>query len=80
MKDQIDSLKLLSKKEIEIKYFKVFGYSAPEGYTKSYLIKEIAWQEKYNKLPADVQSRINNLVNEYTKALCVLMENMNIKI
>ena len=71
MKDQIDSLKLLSKKELEIKYFKVFGYSAPEGYTKSYMIKEIAWQEKYNKLPADVQSKINNLVNEYEKTKSV---------
>ena len=71
MKDEIAKLKLLSKKEIDVIYFNLFGCSAPKGYTKSYLIKEIVWQEKYNKLPADLQNRINKLVNEYEKTKSV---------
>ncbi len=65
MNDIINELKLLSKAEIEQKYYDTFGYLPPNGYTKSYQIKEIAWQEKYSELPADIQSRINKLVNEY---------------
>ena len=65
MQDTINRLNLLSKKEIEQEYLKIFGYFAPKGYTKSYLIKEIVWQEKYNRLPNDLQNRINNLVAEY---------------
>jgi hypothetical protein len=71
MKDKIDILKLLSKKELESEYFEIFGHLAPKGYTKSYLIKEIVWQEKYNKLSADLQNRINKLVNEYEKTKSV---------
>lgn len=57
----------LSKKELEQIYIKTFGHFAPKGYTKSYLIKEIIWQGKYNKLSNDLQNRINNLVAEYEK-------------
>ena len=71
MNDRIDELKLLSKKDLESKYFENIGFLAPDGYTKSYLIKEIIWQEKYNQLPADLQSRINNLVAEYEKTKSV---------
>ena len=67
MKEKIDRLKLLSKKELETQYFEIFGHLAPKGYTKSYLIKEIIWQEKYNKLPSELQNRINKLVDEYEK-------------
>lgn len=67
MKEIIDRLKLLSKNELEQEYLLIFGTSAPKGYTKSYLIKEIVWQEKYDKLPSELQSRINKLVNEYEK-------------
>ena len=67
MQEVINKLKSLSKKELKEKYFEIFGFSAPDGYTKSYLIKEITWQEKYNKLPVDLQNRINNLVAEYEK-------------
>lgn len=55
MQDTINRLKLLSKKELEQKYLITFEYFAPKGYTKSYLIKEIIWREKYNKLPEDLQ-------------------------
>lgn len=71
MQDTINRLNLLSKKEIEQEYLKIFGYFAPKGYTKSYLIKEIVWQEKYNRLPNDLQNRINNLVAEYEKTKSV---------
>ncbi len=67
MKDEINKLKLLSKKELESEYFEIFRHLAPKGYTKSYLIKEIVWQGKYNKLPPELQSRINKLVDEYEK-------------
>ena len=67
MKDTINRLNLLSKKELEQEYLITFGYFAPKSYTKSYLIKEIIWREKYNKIPEDLQNRINKLVNEYEK-------------
>ena len=51
MQAEVIDLKALSKQELEEKYLLSFGYSAPIGYTKSYLIKEIIWQEKYNKRP-----------------------------
>lgn len=71
MQEVINKLKLLSKNELKEKYFENIGFLAPDGYTKSYLIKEIIWQEKYNQLPADLQSRINNLVAEYEKTKSV---------
>lgn len=71
MKKTIDRLKLLSKNELGQKYLQVFGISPPKGYTKSYLIKELAWQEEYDKLPASLQSRINKLVAEYKKTKAV---------
>ena len=71
MQTEVIDLKILSKQELEEKYLQSFGYPAPIGYTKSYLIKEITWQEKYNKLPADLQNRINKLVNEYEKTKTV---------
>ena len=71
MQAEVTDLKTLSKQELEEKYLQSFGYSAPIGYTKSYLIKEIIWQEKYNKLSTDLQNRINKLVNEYEKTKSV---------
>ncbi len=71
MQDTINRLKLLSKKELEQEYLIIFGYFASKGYTKSYLIKEIIWREKYNKLPEDLQNRINKLVNEYERTKSV---------
>ena len=71
MKEKIDRLKLLSKKELEQEYLQVFGILAPKGYTKSYLIKELAWQEEYGKLPENLQSRINKLITEYEKTKSV---------
>lgn len=71
MKDTINRLNLLSKKELEQEYLITFGYFAPKSYTKSYLIKEIIWREKYNKIPEDLQNRINKLVNEYEKTKSV---------
>ena len=67
MQAEIIDYKALSKQELEQKYLQVFGYSAPKGYTKSYLIKELVWQEKYDKLPYDLQNRINKFVDDYEK-------------
>ena len=74
MIEEFDRLKQLSKNELKINYSEIFNCIAPKGYTKSYLIKEIVWQEKYNKLPDDLQNRINNLIAEYEK-----MKSVNIK-
>lgn len=74
MNDIINELKLLSTKELELKYYEVFGYQAPKGYTRLYQIKEIVWQEKYDKLPTDIQGKINKLVYEYEK-----IKSVNIK-
>ena len=67
MQEVIDKLKSLSKNELKEKFFEIFGFLAPDGYTKSYLIKEIVWHGKYNKLSDDLQNRINNLVADYEK-------------
>lgn len=71
MNDRIIELKLLSKAELEQKYYVNFGHLPPNGYTRSYQIKEIAWKEKYNTLPADIKEQIDNLVNEYEKTKSV---------
>lgn len=67
MQARITDFKTLSKQELEQKYLQIFGYPAPCGYTKLFLIKELVWQEKYNKLPSELQYRINKLVKEYEK-------------
>lgn len=71
MQTRITDFRALSKQELEQKYLQVFGCSAPRGYTKLFLIKELVWQEKYDKLPFELQSRINKLVSEYEKTKAV---------
>ena len=71
MQEIINKLKMLSRKELETRYTEIFNCIAPKCYTKSYLIKEIVWHEKYNKLSDDLQNRINNLVADYEKTKSV---------
>ncbi len=71
MKNEINKFKSLTKYELKQKYLQNFGYPAPCGYTKLFLIKELIWQEKYNMLPSELQNRINKLVNEYEKTKSV---------
>lgn len=71
MQVKIIDYKALSKQELEQKYLQVFGYSAPKGYTKSYLIKEIVWQEQYKSLPNDLQHKLDLLVSDYEKTKSV---------
>lgn len=71
MQAEVINLKNLSKQELERKYLQIFGYSAPIGYTRSYLIKEIVWQEKYGNLPKELQNRLNSLVVDYEKTKSV---------
>ena len=66
-----NNLKLLSNKELQIKWQEIFNVSAPKGYTKLYLIKELTWYYKYNKLPSKLQNQINNLVDDYEKTKSV---------
>ena len=76
MQTRITDFRALSKQELEQKYLQVFGCSAPRGYTKLFLIKELVWQEKYNKLPSELQNRINKLVNEYEKTKSINIKNV----
>lgn len=66
-----NNLKLLSNKELQIKWQKIFNVPAPKGYTKLYLLKELTWYYKYKKLPSKLQNQINNLVDNYEKTKSV---------
>ncbi len=70
----MDNLKSLTTKELKNKWQEIFKISAPKGYTKSYLVKELTWYYQYNQLPSKLQNQINNLVNNYEKT-----KNINIK-
>jgi hypothetical protein len=63
-----EELKMLSKAELFVKWQKIFRKPAPENLTKSYLIKNIAWQVEYGGLSTDVQKKIDKLVEQYSKA------------
>lgn len=63
----MDNLKSLTNKELQNKWQEIFKANAPNGYTKSYLIKELNWYYRYNKLPGKLQNQINGLVENYEK-------------
>lgn len=63
----MNNLKKLTTKELKIKWQEIFNVLAPKGYTKLYLIKELTWHFKYNKLASKLQNKINNLVDNYEK-------------
>lgn len=67
----MDNLKILTTKELQAKWQEIFNVPAPKGYTKLYLIKELTWYFKYNKLPSKLQNQINNLVDNYEKTKSV---------
>lgn len=67
----MDNLKSLTTKELQNKWQEIFNVLAPKGYTKLYLIKELTWYFKYNKLPSKLQNKINNLVDNYEKTKSV---------
>lgn len=67
----MNDLKILTLKELHIKWQEIFKTSAPKGYTKSYLIKEFNWYYQYNKLPSKLQNQINSLVENYKKTKTV---------
>ncbi len=67
----MDNLKSLTTKELQNKWQEIFNVLAPKGYTKLYLIKELTWYFKYNKLPSKLQNKINNLVDNYEKTKTV---------
>lgn len=67
MLKHLQELKLLSKEELLIKWFDIFQMPAPEYLSKTYLIKNIAWQLEFGGLSANVQKQIDNLVEKYAK-------------
>lgn len=67
----MNDLKKYTTKELQKIWTDKFKTPAPVGYTKSYLIKELIWYEKYNSLPKDVQVKLNKLVCEYEKTKSV---------
>ncbi len=66
-----NELKLLSNKELKNKWQEIFKTPVPKGYTKLYLIKELAWYFKFNKLPSKLQNQIDSLVENYSNTKSV---------
>ncbi len=67
----MDNLKILTTKELQSKWQKIFKTSVPKGYTKSFLIKEIEWHYKYGKLSGEFQKRLDKLVEHYSETKSV---------
>ena len=67
----MNDLKKYTTKELQKIWADKFNTPAPVGYTKSYLIKELIWYEKYDSLPKNVQVKLNKLVCEYEKTKSV---------
>ena len=63
----MDNLKILTTKELQTEWQKIFKIPAPKGYTKLFLIKEIEWHHKYENLPDELQKRLNKLVEHYSE-------------
>lgn len=63
----MNNLKILTTKELQTEWQKIFKISAPKGYTKSFLIKEIEWHYKYGKLSGELQKRLDKLVEHYSE-------------
>ena len=71
MKNEIlptkENLQSLTQKELQTIYYEYFNIEAPEGFTKSFLIKDILWRIAFGKNSDILQKRIDKLVKEYTK-------------
>lgn len=63
----MDNLKILTTKELQIKWQEIFKMSVPKGYTKLFLIKEIEWHYKYGKLSDKLKKRLDKLVEHYSE-------------
>lgn len=64
-------LNLLTTKELQSKWENLFKTPVPKGYTKSFLIKEIQFYEKYRDLPNTLKQSIDKLIKQYTKGKVV---------
>ena len=64
-------LNLLTTKELQSIWQKIFQTPVPKGYTKSFLIKEIQFYEKYRDLPNTLKQSIDKLIKQYTKGKVV---------
>lgn len=64
-------LNLLTTKELQSKWGNLFKTPVPKGYTKSFLIKEIQFYEKYRDLPNTLKQSIDKLIKQYTKGKVV---------
>lgn len=67
----MNNLKKLTSKELRKIWLATFNSPAPNGYTKSYLIKELIWYEKYGNLAKNVQAKLDKLIFEYEKTKSV---------
>ena len=74
---ECEDLKLLTTKELQKKYFEILKIRAPIGFTKSYLIKEISWHIKYEKLPVELQKSIEKLTDKF--AIAKMIDTKKIK-
>lgn len=63
----MDVLKSLTTKELQLKWQGIFNIPAPKGYTKSFLIKELEWHYKYGELSAELQKRLEKFVEHYSE-------------
>lgn len=64
-------LNLLTTKELQSEWESLFKTPVPKGYTKSFLIKEIQFYEKYRDLPNTLKQSIDKLIKQYTKGKVV---------
>lgn len=71
MKNEIlptkENLQSLTQKELQTMYYEYFNTEAPEGFTKSFLVKDILWRIEFGKNSDILQKRIDKLVSEYSK-------------
>lgn len=71
MKNEIlptkENLQSLTQKELQTMYYEYFNTETPEGFTKSFLVKDILWRIEFGKNSDILQKRIDKLVSEYSK-------------
>lgn len=57
----------LSIEELQKIWVETFKVQAPKDLNKSYLIKHIAWQQKYGGFNASTQKQLDKLVEQYAR-------------
>lgn len=77
IQELVKELKLLSRKELLIKWCDIFDMPAPMNLNKPYLIRHIGWQIKFGGLTASTQKQIDKLVEQYIKNKA--LKNIDIK-